>query len=67
MSRKYYTLAILEDGIWAPQFGDYDRDCVKFEADDYKDHGTKLKDIRIICTKDDQASIESAVSALNSK
>lgn len=62
---KYYSLAVREDGKWAVQFGDYDRETVKAELGDYLDHGTRRKDMRIITSGDTQAEITKAVAALN--
>ncbi|CAM5598966.1 hypothetical protein MAUB1S_10129 [Mycolicibacterium aubagnense] len=63
--RVYYSLLTREDGQWAPQFGDYDLDTVKFERDDYRDRGHKAKDLKIITTTDEQADINRAVFELN--
>lgn len=65
MPRPYYSLLTREDGQWAPQFGDYDLDTVKAERDDYRDHGHKAKDLKIITTTDEQADIKRAVFELN--
>jgi hypothetical protein len=66
MARTYFTLCTREaDGVWSPQFGDYDKDCVRFELDDYAQHDYKRKDLRIVTSYDDQASINTAVAALN--
>lgn len=36
MTRPYYLLAVQDnDGIWSPQFGDYERSVVNAERDDY--------------------------------
>ena len=66
MPRNYFTLVVrFEKGdVWSAQFGDYCRGVVKQEAkDEYGDaHRT-----RIIKTLDNQASIDMAIAALNSK
>lgn len=69
MARKYHTLCIREDGIWAPQFGDYSREVVEQERDDHRDsaNGYKAKDMRIITSGDTQAAINAAVAKLNAK
>ena len=70
MARKYYTLCTREDGVWAPQFGDYSREVVEQERDDYRDssHQTyKARDLRIITSGDKQADINAAVAKLNAK
>lgn len=66
-ARTYYTLATreYEGAPWAPQFGDYSRGCVEYELDDYRDQGYERKDLKIIKSMDDQASINAAVEALN--
>jgi hypothetical protein len=59
--RKYYTLATLDDGVWSPQFGDYDRDAVLEErCNEYE--GQRVK---IISTGDAQADIDTGIAALN--
>jgi hypothetical protein len=66
MSRIYFTLAAREpDGVWAPQFGDYDRQCVAAELDDYAQHDYRRKDLKVVKSFDDQASINKAMAALN--
>ena len=72
MAKKYFSLIVKEPGAqWSPQFGDYDRDVVQDELQDYKEHvgdgcqwpkGTKFS---IIGTKDDQASISACIAKLN--
>lgn len=62
---KYYTLCMYEHGKWRPEFGDYERDTVKAELDDFRDHGVKAKDLRIIVTDDTSAGVEDGVAKLN--
>lgn len=71
MAKKYYTLVIREDGIWSPQFGDYDKSVVTQEAiDSYsRDCDGKripVKDRKVLTTGPRQADINAAVAALNS-
>jgi hypothetical protein len=62
--RPYYTLAIREQGRWAPQFGDYERAVVTQEArDSYAHHHPR--DRKIIATPPDCDSIDAGVAALN--
>jgi hypothetical protein len=66
MRKRYFTLAVRDDGRWAPQFGDYDRSVVADELNDYVDsHDYRRKDLRILTTTDAQAAIDAAVAALN--
>lgn len=66
MARTYYTLCTRDNGVWSPQFGDYDRDTVTDEADDlYYGREYKRRDLKVIATKPDQASINAAVAKLN--
>ena len=70
MARTYYTACIRDrDGVWAPQFGDYDRAVVVEEMEDWHDatglHGSKRRDMKIITTGPKQADINAAVDALN--
>ncbi|WP_296084142.1 hypothetical protein [uncultured Agrobacterium sp.] len=53
--RTYYTL-LMKDGTpsdkaWEIAFGDYDRETVVAELQDYRDHGWKLKELKIVTTK----------------
>ena len=49
---KYYTLIVREaDGTVGPQFGDFDRQCVEDERQEYRDQGYKAKDLAILITK----------------
>jgi hypothetical protein len=66
MARKYYTLVTREAVAdkWAPQFGDYDRECVEQEVQDsYLTYARQHR--RIICTAPGQADIDAAVAKLN--
>lgn len=67
MTKKYYTLVQLEAGKWSPQFGDYSKAVVTQERRDMHESFPcpKLKDLRVISSSDDQASINAAVAALN--
>lgn len=72
MTRTYYTLAIREEGFYAPQFGDYSRAVVEQELEDRVDSdryrgrdAITRRDCKIIRTNGDQASINAAVKALN--
>jgi len=67
MARKYYTIAIRENGVWAPQFGDYDRMTVSFERDSYVDRGISGKDVKIITTAPGQKAIDAAIADLNNQ
>lgn len=44
----YYMAYVREDGEWGPQFGDRDKETVDYEVQDWKDHGTKAKDIKVV-------------------
>lgn len=61
-TKKYYSLLTLVDDNWCIQFGDYDREVVEDERDEYKENGETTK---IIVTNDDQASINEKVVQLN--
>ena len=59
-NRPYYTLATRTDGVWSPQFGDYDREVVVAERSDTyvsrfrgDTERWKIADIRIITHTDD--------------
>jgi hypothetical protein len=68
--RPYYTLAVRQEGRWAPQFGDYQRERVEQEARDaYRvdHHGKAIKanDRKIVRTDPDCDAIDAAIRALN--
>lgn len=70
MSRPYFSLLQFEPdldgpGSWGVQFGDYDRQTVEDELDDYAHSGIKRKNLRIIRTGDKQADIEAKVAEIN--
>lgn len=69
--RTYYTLAIRSNGVWSPQFGDYDREVVEQEGRDMREsgdwEGLKAKDCKVISTNHTQADIHAAIIALNAK
>jgi hypothetical protein len=62
----YYTLLSLEEGAWHPQFGDYDRENVEFEREDYAySQKRPMRDFKIIKTSDHQDDIDAEVARLN--
>ena len=66
--RTYYTLVERDapGELWTIQFGDYDPDTVKAERDDFRDHGVRAKNLKIIRTTSDKwTAIEAAVARLN--
>lgn len=64
----YYTLAVLDDGQWGAQFGDYDHSVVEDERSEYNENmGYKPSALKIIRTAADQKSIDLAIDGLNSK
>jgi hypothetical protein len=63
--RTYFVLAVREDGVWAQQFGDYDRETVEFELEDHIDHDVKRRDLKILKTLDTEAAAREAVAKLN--
>lgn len=69
----YYTLAILQGSTWSQEFGDFDKETVEYELEDYLqqyniDTNTfyKKKELKIIKTKGTQKAIEAAIQKLNS-
>jgi hypothetical protein len=66
--RTYYTLAERIAGLWCIQFGDYDKDTVQAELDDYVDSGnSKRKHLRIVTSAGTQAAIIAAINKLNAE
>lgn len=61
MARKYHTLAVFEDGQWAPQFGDWDKDVVKQEREDSYDGQRTC----IVTTDGSQAAIDATIAEMN--
>jgi hypothetical protein len=45
---SYHLLLVREDGLWTPQFGDHDKECVEFEREDYRDHDIAARDLKIV-------------------
>lgn len=66
-SKVYYTLAVLEDGKWAPQFGAYQKRVVMEERDDQYagGHGVPLKNLKIITSGEKQSEIDAVIAKLN--
>lgn len=64
--KAYFTLVCREDGVWSPQFGDYNRDVVIAERDHYKEAGTyKAKDMVIIKTPAETIYVNARIAELN--
>lgn len=61
-ARKYYTLAIRENGKWHPMFGAYSRADVESERVSYRDYGFKARDTKILTTDDIQSAIDDGVA-----
>ncbi len=61
---KYYTLCVKRDGRWEPDFGDYDKDCVRDESSLLVDRGEGVK---VVSSEDDQESINQAIDKLNNR
>lgn len=59
----YYTLCVLHNSGWSPEFGDYDRETVVEERDEYPD----LPTIIIATGSAKQSLINEAVAELNRK
>lgn len=66
MARTYHWLLSRDfDGDWTIEFGDYDKSVVRDERDDYRDHGFKLKDLRIHEGPPNDKYIQGFVAKLN--
>jgi hypothetical protein len=68
-SRKYFVLLSRYDAEsrWEIVGGSYDRSEIDFERQDYRDHGVRASDLKIITCGARQSSIDTAVMALNAK
>ena len=68
-TRTYYTLVAIDgtptDSPWGVAFGAYDKADVEAELEDYRDHGWKKSQLKIIKTNDTATAINAAVAALN--
>jgi hypothetical protein len=65
MGTAYWILATREsDGKWHMQFGDYARDIVQFERNDYRSTYA-AKNLRVVRCTDSWESIDAAIAALN--
>lgn len=64
--KSYFSLIVRFDEFdtWSVQFGDYDKETVQDEISEYSGG---CYAVRIIKTKDDQASIMAKVAELNRK
>lgn len=61
---KYFTLLQRhENGRWGVAFGDYDREVVKEERQDYRDHGIRAKDLAIVTSEDSPEAVGKAIEA----
>jgi hypothetical protein len=72
MTRPYYTLFVREDDSWSYEFGDYERNAVISEQQewldhfDYKDRRRFKKDSVVLTLKSaDQWRIDNILNALN--
>lgn len=62
----YYTLLSRnDDNQWVIEFGDYSKENVQSELNDYRDQGYKKKNLKIISTGTTQNAINEAVAKLN--
>lgn len=65
VNQTYYSLLACYDGQWAVQFGDYDREVVKAEQDDWFDSEPETQ-TTILKSGDSQEAIDAGVARLNS-
>ncbi len=63
--RKYYTLAIFENGRWSPHFGDYDKENVQIEATAFPWRDYPRKHVKIIVTGPAQKDIDAKIAQMN--
>ena len=68
-TKRYFTLCIFDGDKWYPAFGDYELEVVAQELDERLDSDDAIKrsDTRIVCTTDEQDSIDYSVARLNVK
>lgn len=59
--KQYHTLLIKYDNQWFIEFGDYDRESVEEEAEEYRGEQ------KIITTSENQKEIDSVVNSMNTE
>jgi hypothetical protein len=62
----YWALLAIEDGEWAVQFGDYDRNTVREELEDMATSNRRAN-LKIVQCTDEQSSIDRIVADLNAR
>jgi hypothetical protein len=79
--RPYFTLAVrthfealdgTKTSVWSAEFGDYDKEVVESERDDWLDSvwrepAPKAGDLKIVRSDSTQDSINAAIAKLNAK
>lgn len=64
-TRRYFVLAARIDGRWCLEFGDFDRATVEAEREDYRDHGHKARDLKVLTVGATDAAAQAAIATLN--
>ena len=59
MAKAYFTMLTFDGEFWGPDFGDFDRETVKDEAQERKDSGEKVRVIR--CENDSLEALRNAM------
>lgn len=64
---KYYTLFARynDSNLWVIDFGSYDRSEVEYERKEFRAHGFRASNLKIVCTNDAQSDINEAWRFLN--
>lgn len=68
--RPYFLLVARADKLspWGIEFGDYDRETVDAEREDYRDHDWAAGNLRVLRVADDgQHTCNDAVAGLNER
>ena len=65
--RTYFALVERIDGRWGIAFGDFDRETVIAERQDYLEHGSRAEDLCVLKVRTTQAAIDSAVATTNER
>jgi hypothetical protein len=68
MEMAYFTLLCRDnkEAAWEIAFGDFDKDTVQSELDDYRDHDYQKQNLRIVQTRTSrQSEIDNIIRKLN--
>lgn len=66
--RKYHHLLTREDDdMWYPQFGDFDKECVRQEVEDTYSRDYKHRDIKVVTLVGGRRALDEYLADLNAE